>query len=162
MVAEWWPSDVAEMLQRGAATRAERAEEVRRAGGGSQLPTVSMPAAELFGTWAVSNSGRGSGKGRKAEYGRGHQRLRPDGGGAVGSDEPQGADAGATAGRTGALPRVVRRFRAPGGERRRRPSQPPGSARRRARGGDEGGSTRARCAYPRGVLASAARCGGGG
>eukprot|EP00965_Chrysotila_dentata_P128898 4261691-Pleurochrysis_carterae.AAC.1 len=42
------------MLQRSAATRAERGAELRAAGWTEPLPTVSMPAAELFGCWAVA------------------------------------------------------------------------------------------------------------
>eukprot|EP00965_Chrysotila_dentata_P037034 1232365-Pleurochrysis_carterae.AAC.1 len=54
LVSEWWPSDVARMLQRSAATRAERGAELRAAGRTEPLPAVSMPAAELFGCWAIA------------------------------------------------------------------------------------------------------------
>eukprot|EP00965_Chrysotila_dentata_P161922 5347780-Pleurochrysis_carterae.AAC.1 len=39
------------MLARGAMTSAERATEAAAQG---ELPTVSMPAAKLFGVWAVA------------------------------------------------------------------------------------------------------------
>eukprot|EP00965_Chrysotila_dentata_P202078 6180924-Pleurochrysis_carterae.AAC.2 len=42
------------MLRRSAATKAEREAELRDAGRKSPLPEVSMPAAELFGCWAVA------------------------------------------------------------------------------------------------------------
>eukprot|EP00965_Chrysotila_dentata_P222398 6192947-Pleurochrysis_carterae.AAC.2 len=51
LVSEWWPQNVAEMLARGAMTSAERAAEAEVEG---DMPTVSMPAAELFGAWAVA------------------------------------------------------------------------------------------------------------
>eukprot|EP00965_Chrysotila_dentata_P246813 6207386-Pleurochrysis_carterae.AAC.1 len=51
------------MLRRSAMTRAERRAEEQRLGRSSPLPTVSMPAAELFGAWAVAAAAaRGMGR----------------------------------------------------------------------------------------------------
>eukprot|EP00965_Chrysotila_dentata_P018452 614279-Pleurochrysis_carterae.AAC.1 len=53
LVSEEWPPDAKDALRRGAATAAERVRERREAGQAS-LPVLSMPVAELFGTWAVA------------------------------------------------------------------------------------------------------------
>eukprot|EP00965_Chrysotila_dentata_P102255 3376167-Pleurochrysis_carterae.AAC.1 len=54
VVAQRWPADVAEALRRSAMTGAERAAEAAQYEGELELPQLSMPAAELFGTWAVA------------------------------------------------------------------------------------------------------------
>eukprot|EP00965_Chrysotila_dentata_P215764 6188980-Pleurochrysis_carterae.AAC.1 len=56
VVSQRWPTDVAEALGRAAATPAEREAEERAAGTGAPLPWLSMPAAELFGSWAVAHA----------------------------------------------------------------------------------------------------------
>eukprot|EP00965_Chrysotila_dentata_P230146 6197602-Pleurochrysis_carterae.AAC.1 len=53
LVSEEWPLDAKDALRRGAATAAKRVRERREAGQAS-LPVLSMPVAELFGTWAVA------------------------------------------------------------------------------------------------------------
>eukprot|EP00965_Chrysotila_dentata_P166367 5492517-Pleurochrysis_carterae.AAC.1 len=55
LVSEAWPTDAREALRRGAATAAERVQERRRVGS-ETLPVLSMPAAELFGSWAVAEA----------------------------------------------------------------------------------------------------------
>eukprot|EP00965_Chrysotila_dentata_P235926 6201033-Pleurochrysis_carterae.AAC.1 len=56
LVSEAWPSDVREALRRGAATPTERKRERQEAARGATLPVLSMPAAELFGAWAVAEA----------------------------------------------------------------------------------------------------------
>eukprot|EP00965_Chrysotila_dentata_P109531 3620206-Pleurochrysis_carterae.AAC.2 len=53
LVSEAWPPDARSALRRGAATAAERRRE-RLGAGQESLPVLSMPAAELFGAWAVA------------------------------------------------------------------------------------------------------------
>eukprot|EP00965_Chrysotila_dentata_P118264 3909366-Pleurochrysis_carterae.AAC.1 len=56
VVSELWPSDVQEALTRAATTRREREAERRSRPAGDEAPTLSMPAAELFGIWAVAQA----------------------------------------------------------------------------------------------------------
>ena len=53
LVSEEWPVDVRAAL---AASADEHQATLRRAGDASALPSLSMPAAETFGQWAVAHS----------------------------------------------------------------------------------------------------------
>eukprot|EP00965_Chrysotila_dentata_P056153 1861276-Pleurochrysis_carterae.AAC.1 len=53
LVSEAWPADALDALHRNAATKAERAAAATSAGQDPAPPLLSMPTAELFGTWAV-------------------------------------------------------------------------------------------------------------
>eukprot|EP00965_Chrysotila_dentata_P197191 6178050-Pleurochrysis_carterae.AAC.1 len=55
LVSEKWPAEALEALQWGAATAEERRRERQRRNGAG-LPTLSMPAAELSGVWAVAEA----------------------------------------------------------------------------------------------------------
>eukprot|EP00965_Chrysotila_dentata_P149245 4928970-Pleurochrysis_carterae.AAC.1 len=56
IVSETWPTDVQAALTRSAATRKEREAERQRDPKGVSRTQLSMPAAELFGIWAVAQA----------------------------------------------------------------------------------------------------------
>eukprot|EP00965_Chrysotila_dentata_P063848 2115889-Pleurochrysis_carterae.AAC.3 len=57
LVSEYWPEETLQALRRGAATAGARATE-REGAEGRELPVLSMPAAELFGSWATAEAVR--------------------------------------------------------------------------------------------------------
>eukprot|EP00965_Chrysotila_dentata_P073661 2433358-Pleurochrysis_carterae.AAC.1 len=56
LTSEMWPADVQSALTRAAATEAERAAERAQLGAAEETQGLSMPAAELFGIWAVARA----------------------------------------------------------------------------------------------------------
>eukprot|EP00965_Chrysotila_dentata_P192163 6175008-Pleurochrysis_carterae.AAC.2 len=69
LVSEAWPPDVRDALRRGAATPTERVRERREAPRGVTIPVLSMPAAELFGAWAVAEAVGAEARGRPSDGG---------------------------------------------------------------------------------------------